>query len=890
MKKFIPTLFIFFTVIANAAPGDTLFVKTFNFDSISTRRGVFAFPDSTEQYGKILMYYTLKCDEATPHDKYPCGEWDYTTYTRVYLPGKESVTKTQAPSWMVKNTSPKEYYYSTQPTWSVYSWYDNVVGAEDYYLDFDGDDYLSVPPNALSSVRDEFTACFWLLGDPSQPRKDAIFEATDSNGDRVINLHAPYDNGMIYFDAGGYGTGQNDNINVQMDPLYYKGVWTHYAVTKNNNTGIQKIYRNGKVIAENETGKRSMNGIASLTIGAQDNRKEQFYKGCLDEIMMWNRELSAEEIKRAMYPDPWELPAEEALLLWYPVGEDGQKIVLDKSGNEMHASSWGVAEVKSFNKPSSLNTKPQPGQILHSDSVTNGKVHIVMFGDSLNPLVATDTLFVYPGYRYHYGSGGILLDSVVVENSNLLQRKTRITTTTVKSEEIVEIARFITPYGKRLDLGLNGFTWVYEVTPYAPLLKGLVDLQAGNGQELIDLRFAFIEGTPEKQPLSARNVYPYGSFTYEELADDDALQQELFRFGPYTKQATIRAAISGHGHAGPKNCCEWDPKTHFMIINGDTLFNWKVWRDCGFNPVHPQGGTWQFDRAGWCPGTFVDTYDFQIPDSVLSRGIAIIDYAIEPYDPDNGEEKGFFEISMQILEFGKTNFDLDASIEAIVAPSDQHEYRRYNPVSTSPVIRIKNCGIMEINTLNLKYGMETGKKSFHEWEGNLKPGEETLIQLPSPSWKRMDQGNKFSVEVKRVNGKRDNNSLNNTLFSVVEAPTILPEVFVVEVKTQDLGRSEDNALVIQDQDGNIVFQRDNYPADTTVRDEISLPRGSYVFVFSDKNEDGMIRHWWNHYSDKSQVGKDGALRILNPEGELIRDLGFDWAEKRVMNFFVGKPF
>ncbi len=43
---------------------------------------------------------------------------------------------------------------------------------------------------------------------------------------------------------------------------------------------------------------------------------------------------------------------------------------------------------------------------------------------------------------------------------------------TVSRFEIIEpfeIARFITPYGKRLDLGLNGFTWIYDVTDYEPL-------------------------------------------------------------------------------------------------------------------------------------------------------------------------------------------------------------------------------------------------------------------------------------------------------------------------------------------------------------------------------------------------------------------------------------
>jgi len=68
---------IFFTTSISANPGDTLLVKTFTFDSIHTRRAIFPFPEP-QNWEKILMYYTIKCDAATPWDQYPCGEWDYT--------------------------------------------------------------------------------------------------------------------------------------------------------------------------------------------------------------------------------------------------------------------------------------------------------------------------------------------------------------------------------------------------------------------------------------------------------------------------------------------------------------------------------------------------------------------------------------------------------------------------------------------------------------------------------------------------------------------------------------------------------------------------------------------------------------------------------------------
>jgi hypothetical protein len=93
-------------LLSNANPGDTTIVQAFTFDSIITRRAVFSFPEAGKRYEKILMYYTLKCDSLTPHDKYPCGEWDYTTYTRVYhRTGKMDSARISQPSFVVNGRS-----------------------------------------------------------------------------------------------------------------------------------------------------------------------------------------------------------------------------------------------------------------------------------------------------------------------------------------------------------------------------------------------------------------------------------------------------------------------------------------------------------------------------------------------------------------------------------------------------------------------------------------------------------------------------------------------------------------------------------------------------------------------------------------------------------------
>ena len=56
----------------------------------------------------------------------------------------------------------------------------------------------------------------------------------------------------------------------------------------------------------------------------------------------------------------------------------------------------------------------------------------------------------------------------------------------------------MTPYGIGLDFGMEGKTWVFDVTDFGPILKGekriLMD-KGGQWQEDIDIRFEYIEGT-----------------------------------------------------------------------------------------------------------------------------------------------------------------------------------------------------------------------------------------------------------------------------------------------------------------------------------------------------------------------------------------------------------
>ena len=49
------------------------------------------------------------------------------------------------------------------------------------------------------------------------------------------------------------------------------------------------------------------------------------------------------------------------------------------------------------------------------------------------------------------------------------------------------------------------------------VLKGDLNLTVGNNQELLDLKFHFIKGTPPRDIISIENIYPHGNYKYEYL-------------------------------------------------------------------------------------------------------------------------------------------------------------------------------------------------------------------------------------------------------------------------------------------------------------------------------------------------------------------------------------
>jgi hypothetical protein len=872
--------------------GDSLWIQTFTFDSISTRQAVFNFPENSD-WNRVLMFYTLKCDEATPGDPYPCGEWDTNTYVRVYHETEQlDSLKHEHPLFKVKGKTPSKFAYRNSPVYDYVKGWSKSAASEpdDRYLRFESGDYLEIPPQALANADSALSICFWLRGDSDlQPQNDNFLEAC-LDGGRIINIHLPWGTGDVYWEAGGRLQGNNNRLQKYADPENWKGRWNHWAFTRNLQTGRTNIYINGELWHTAGNMFKPIGEVDQFILGANCNSNGGWYAGSLDDLQIYSSSLNERAIKKLMHNPPSPMSKDyENLELYYNFNDENFADIIDSSSNGLDAQAFGKPQSLPFGLLGWADSKPGAESIITIDSVMAQSVSMQIFADSLNPTELTSTFNVWSAQRQIFDRDGRLTETVSLDPDSVLQQSQYIWYDQARPKvERFEIERYITPYGKGLNLGEDGFTWIRDISDYAPLLSGAVDLAAGNGFELLDLRFLFISGKPARQTQNLQNIWGGGNFQYAKLSQDEQLPLSLLKINPASVSRIVRSRISGHGHYGPRNCCEWDAKEHGLTIAGIPRFNWIVWRNCGLNPLFPQGGTWQFDRAGWCPGTFVDFHDSDISSYTIGDSLVGINYTIENPDPENGEGDGVYYIEHQLFEFGAASRNYDICLDAVLAPSRSKEFRRYNPTSGSALIRIINRGAKNLTQVKFKYGLQSGKMSEFNWLGDLEFMQSTLVELPPCDWSEMAENSLFEVHAFKPNGKKDQFGNDNHLLVAVKKPLLFPASIIVEIKNPGFDRLEKNNWNIYGRNNNYNFERENFGPDSLYRDTLELENGAYVFEYNDLQEDGLIRHWWLRGSDPERIGENGRVRILAMDEEVLLDLGYDFAEGRKIGFFVGQ--
>lgn len=201
--------------------------------------------------------------------------------------------------------------------------------------------------------------------------------------------------------------------------------------------------------------------------------------------------------------------------------------------------------------------------------------------------------------------------------------------------EWMELFRYTTPFGVECEDDV-------DVTDFSSVLQGLVEFELyfeswdGSGY-MPTLIFDMTKGTPEYAYTNIEEIW-FNIYSFGDYANQQPIPDIDYSFAENTEAARLKITTSGHnwssgtnGTYNTGNAAEFYEATHSVHINNAKTFDQHLWRTCNPNPAacQPQNGTWTYNRSGWCPGSIVMVWDYDLS-SYVSSGNANIFYELDP--------------------------------------------------------------------------------------------------------------------------------------------------------------------------------------------------------------------------------------------------------------------
>ncbi len=770
----------------------------------------------------------------------------------------------------------------------------------DRFLSFGLGDYIEVPAEVFAPLDSFITVSFWQYGDAElQPLNSYIFEGTDVSNNRVISSHLPWSNSRIYWDAGNSGTSAYDRIDKEADFSNYAGQWNHWALTKNTATGEMKMYLNG-TLWHSGTGKtKSMAGITKFKVAGSAN--EGRYAGFINDFRIWNTDLDESTIQEWMYRDVDEThPSYDNLLVYYKMDEESGIIAIDHSINGFDGTIMGQPIRVGF-KGHQLSRNFVQGSIRPNIEFVQGvyfqNITEFTFLDSLqkpynsvynyyvvnNDLFVNDTNYYWEaGFMNVFDESNTIVDSIYVTPNDSIHIETL--EYYQKWPGRFELLSFITPYGNGLDLGPEGKMWEFDVTDFTPILKGEKYLSiegVGKNSEEYDIRFLFIEGTPAHDVISIRSIWPISSaasiwsgFGVNAIWNDTKFEPRDVLMQPYASYFKIRSAVTGHGQSG-----EFIPKFHYFNIDGgENEFEYQVWNECSTIPIYPQGGTWIYDRAGWCPGDPTTLFEFDITEYVSPGEIHTIDYGLTNIA---GLSQADYRISNQLVSYGPANFNLDAAIVKVGKPNGSDAtFQRFNPACMFPAVIIQNTGSTPITSIEFEYYVDNGEIKNYWWSGNLDFLDTVEVILPVSNftfW--FGSSNHFNVIISNPNGLTDEYPNNNHYRIEYQDTDAFEDDQTFELICNTNNYGYQTSYTIMDASGNILLERDDLENNTIYTDQFNFAPGCYRIRIDDSADDGL--YWWHNSSQGT-----GSFTLKNADGNTLKYFEREFGRFAIYEFTV----
>jgi hypothetical protein len=796
----------------------------------------------------------------------------------------------------------------------------NIMGIyanNNYAVDLSNNGHVIIDTNLFYTINNEITIAFWAFGDASKmPQTNSILYGTDNNiNNRQLNIHLPHSSNNVYFDCG-FAAGGYDRINKIATSQEQGGQWNHWTFTKNASSGTMKIFLNGQLWLSG-TAKTKAIKIMRLVLGKDINLNSNF-KGKVNKLAIWNKELPDSFIVAVMNQAIETLtPFATNLISYYPMSEGSGKNIIEFNSQKISQGTnlnWsferGENLIRNFYgldiRPSISFTRgiyyttPQTAMstdsvqritnIIQNYSITSKAGVTPMQNDIVNLVSTTDSLFLASNSYVYDGNSGAKtpIDSITnaaegsytISNLNYFRRFPWFN----------EIMSFVTPYGIGLNLGMNGRTWYFDVTDFAPILKDkkrILMTLGGQNQEQNDVEFWFIVGTPVRNVIDFNQVYQGaprgGNAPLTQINSGARFPMVKALAAANATSFKFRSIITGHGAEGEFEANGGQVEHYLNFNNNAKKLNWVISKECAFNPIFPQGGTWVYDRQGWCPGESSLVKEWDITDVVKAGDSISIDY--DASNPPNASGSYNYIVAHQLVSYGNLNHNLDARIIEIVHPTDNVLYARKNPYCSQPKVVVQNSGKQTIQNIQFSYWINNAEKQSFTWYGNLASLQTDTITLPIQALYNSGMqttGNRFNVNLVQTNNKADDYALNNTYSTGFVRPEIIPSVFTLEFRTNN--RATENGYKLYDAWDNLIDSKDFTEANTTFTKAYNLG-GCYKLVVTDSGHDGV--QWWANSGQGT-----GFIRLKRANNQILKtfqpDFGGGFEYYFTTNWALGK--
>lgn len=669
--------------------------------------------------------------------------------------------------------------------------------------------------------------------------------------------------------------------------------WHHVALTFNGSSMFHfRFYVDG--VRDNPTAINNVgvNTAQSLKVQISRGFHGRYWEGAVDNVRIWSTNIADTTLANWRYRKiDASHPNYNNLELSYSINSQNSTI-LDQSPNGRNAefkshnsfeSFIGEEHFKSFN-----TSTIRPNVSLYQGNYTLNIVNDTIIDTTFyRPYsVSENTIFPRQGTIFS-DSIGVVQYQYWPKDNTLLDFAGNVSSTTSSTSSIqladstlsyfqrnarkLEIMSFVTPYGINLDLGQNGKAWYFDVSDFIPILKGnrrMTLERGGQWQEEMDIKFLFIVGTPPRDVKAIDQVWPVSSRPYTQIINDTYFAPKTLTLDTTANEYKLRSVITGHGQQG-----EFIPRNHFLNINGGPIeFNWTVWKECAENPIFPQGGTWIFDRAGWCPGMSSDIEEYDITSLVGGASTVTLDYGVTTASGDSR-----YIVNNQLVSYGAPNFSLDARITEVISPTSHAEFEKFNPACKDAEIVLQNSGSGQLTSAVIEYWINSGPKSTFNWVGNLNFLDDINIVLPTNTafWSATTTtNNQFYARIASANGVSDQYSANDSIIRSFEVSDMLPPSFYIQFTTNNA--ASESSYDIRDNTGAILFQRNNMSNNSTYRDTFNLTAGCYSFNVYDSDDDGL-----SFFANNDGTG---SVRINKIGGSLQKSFNSDFGDGFQYNF------